>query len=545
MYVKSPPTLREAASSIADHGGRIALDGNGGTVTYRQLWSQIVGCAHWLVAQGVQHGDRVALVARNHVASPAVFWACQTVGAVYVPFSPHWTPDEVAYALTNSEPKVVFAETDTAAKLPASSTEGLVLIDGPGAGRMHGWDEVASYDRSAVLPDVEVSLSDLATIVYTSGTTGRPKGVVHTHLNHAVAIRNAALTSAAAEQNRAARSEGSNAETAEPVALHALPWFHVAGLGAICGGLLGGSTNLVVERWSVDEAVRLIDERGVTVMGGVPTMLSQVVAHVRDRPEALRSLRTVTSGASAVPPSLMSSLAERTQQRADFATGYGLTETTAAVVCIFGDDIFSRPGSIGYPYPVNEVRLVDDQMNEAAVGEAGEIWIAGPTVADGYWRDEAATARAFVEGGFRTGDLGRRDEDGYLSIVGRIKDVIIRGGENIQAAEVEGVIAELPEVMSVAVVGVTHPTLGEEVVAVVNQYPGAHLTPEKLDAACRTRLASFKVPARFVLNLEIPRNATGKALKSRLRLSLEADSAGEVVSVPDSNGVVRRDEESQ
>lgn len=522
-YRNEASSLRDLMVILAGHGEAVALQMDDESTTYSELWSNIVAASHWLRSHGIGAGDRIATLARNGPELPVVFWAAQAIGAVFVPLNPSWTTDEVAYALSDADPSRVVIDEALADRLPerlrtravwlgAASTNG----DGARAGRQ--WAEVVADRDHRSLPDVVIGPDHLATIVYTSGTTGRPRGVVHTHGNHCASVSNALITARVMQH---VAGDTIPHQSGQPAVLHALPWFHVAGLGAIYTSLLAGSKNVIMRRWDAPEALRIIEDQRINSLGAVPTMLGQLVMEEsRSTGRDLTSLKAVSSGAAAVPSSLLHSVKDHVGRQAMLVTGYGLTETTASIALSVGDDLFRKPESVGVPYPVNTVKLLTAEGTEAPPGQAGEIWVSGPTVAKGYWRNPEATSSAFIDGGFRTGDLGMVDSDGYLFIVGRIKDVIIRGGENIQAAEVEQVIAELPEVMEVAVVGMPHPEYGEEVVAVITTYPNAQIDDRHVDDHCRKRLAKFKIPSRYIRDVPIPRTATGKSLKSQLRKSL-------------------------
>jgi acyl-CoA synthetase (AMP-forming)/AMP-acid ligase II len=458
------------------------------------------------------------MLARNGAELPVAFWASQAIGAVFVPLNTSWTAAEVHYALSDCDPVLVVTAAELRDRIPDEFRDRVVAI-GPAGVREH--EVIRTWE--AVTAEAVVAADHPATIVYTSGTTGRPRGVVHTHGNHCAAVFNSSITGAAVQLLSAPSAAAAGDRAA---VLHVLPWFHVAGLSAIYTSLLAGIENVVMPRWNAAEAVRIIGEERITSLGGVPTMLGQLLIEEKRNGNAdLGSLRMISSGATAVPATLLRAVENEVGRQATLLTGYGLTETTASIALSVGSDLFEKPESVGCPYPVNVVQIVDDDGKQVPTGQIGQIWVSGPTVAQGYWRDPDATRAAFTKGGFCTGDLGYVDRDGYLFIAGRIKDVIIRGGENIQAAEVEQVVAELEPIMDIAVVGMPHPSLGEEVVAVIDLYPGASITDADIDAHCRQRLAKFKIPSRYIRDVPIPRNATGKSLKRVLRESLIADRA--------------------
>ena len=272
-------------------------------------------------------------------------------------------------------------------------------------------------------------------------------------------------------------------------------------------------------KWDPSEAAELIERERVTAVAGVPTTLFQLLDVAAQEGRELSSLSGVSSGATLVPPELVRRIDRQLASRAAPGNGYGLTETNGAAIANFGAAYLERPDSVGLPIsPVIEVRVVDEEGRDLGADQVGEIWLKGPTVVRGYYGLESETAEAFTDGWFHTGDLGRLDEDGYLYVVDRLKDVVIRGGENIYSAEVEAALYEMPEIAEAAVIGVPHGRLGEEVGAVVRARPGADLTPEAVRSHVGARLAAFKVPAHvWVVDEDLPRNASGKVLKRELR----------------------------
>jgi acyl-CoA synthetase (AMP-forming)/AMP-acid ligase II len=281
-------------------------------------------------------------------------------------------------------------------------------------------------------------------------------------------------------------------------------------------------------RWDADRAVDLIEREGVTNFSGVPHTAFELLERAAARGASLDSLQGLASGATLVPPELVRRVDAQFSSRVAPGNGYGLTETTGAMVVNMGDDYVARPDSVGKPLaPVVGVRFVGPDGGEAAAGEVGEIWISGPTIVRGYHDDPDATAAAFTGGWFHTGDLGYVDGDGFVHVVDRLKDVVIRGGENVYAAEVEAALYEHPDIVDAAVVGVPHPSLGEEVAAVVRLRPGSDLDADAVREHVAARLAAFKVPSVVdVRDADLPRNATGKVLKRQLRDELGAPAGG-------------------
>ncbi|MCZ4551085.1 class I adenylate-forming enzyme family protein [Gordonia rubripertincta] len=526
-YLGTATSMREHALKLGDHGDRRAVVCGQEVRTFTELRRDIASVASWLRDAGVNRGDRVAIFCRNRVEFPVVFWATQALGAVFVPFSSWWTLPELHYGIGDARPSVIFADLSLVDHLGERLGEIDVRVVSLGAAdetsSFDEWHQVVGFNTSGMFPDAEVTPDDPATILYTSGTTGPPKGVVHTNRNHSVAVMNAAICAAAVDRAR----DGSMVNPVrQPVVLQVLPWFHIAGLSGMYAALIGGATLIVLPKWDAVQALQIVSEEGVTSLATVPTMLAEFVSTATDNGFDLSSLATLTSGASAVPTNLLHSASNVVGNDVRMATGYGLTETTSTVTLCVGPDLMAKAGSIGVPLPATRVRIVDNDGTEVAPGDVGEICVSGPTVAAGYWGNDEATRAAFSGGEFRTGDLGRLDPDGFIHLAGRIKDIIIRGGENIQVAEIENVIANLPGVVSVAVIGMPHPKLGEEVVAVLTIDAQSSLTDSDIIEHCRRNLSGIKVPARVIRTEDMPRNASGKILKRDLRRTLSSSTSG-------------------
>lgn len=359
------------------------------------------------------------------------------------------------------------------------------------------------------------------TLLYTSGTTGKPKGALGTNRCAMANLWNMAFVAARESLivGRAPKPSGQGAS------LSAAPLFHVGGIAGIIGSQLGGNKMVLMHKWDVDTAIALAKAEGVTSLGGVPTMLRQLLDH----PEVGRlglDIRGVPMGGSAVAPDLPRRAVETFGASAQVLNGYGLTETTSAVVTNLGVEFLERPDSVGLPNLTADVRVVDpEEGREFERGEVGEICVRSPQVVAGYWNDEAATRTAFVEGWFRTGDLGFIDGDGFVYVVDRSKDVVIRGGENVYCAEVEAVLYEHPAIAEVAIVGVPEPVMGERICAVVVPRAGGEIRLASLESFCCERLARFKCPEALLIVDELPKTPTSKIAKNELRDRLAGSRA--------------------
>ncbi|MCL2585807.1 MAG: acyl--CoA ligase [Streptosporangiales bacterium] len=522
VYAHAPGTLRDIALSLGGWGDRPFLAYRDERWTYAEQARIIAGLARRLADDyGLVKGDRVAIAMRNYPEWTPVFWAGQLLGLVMVPLNAWWTSDELAYALGDATPRLVIADAERA-RLIAPHLGDAALIEVRGNGQ---WEKlVASLDPDATPPDADVAPDDDATIMYTSGTTGRPKGAVGTHRNHVTNLFNTAVSAyaGAAIANGGEPPEPDPAAP-QPSALCTFPLFHIAGLTSLGFVPLSGARLVTQYKWDLEEARDIISTERITSVSGVPSVLRQLVADAASHPAAYKSVLGIAMGGAPIPPELVTRIGDGTfDVPVAPSNGYGLTETTSAVVGNSGADYVARPDSVGRPVPGADVRVVDPGTGrDVPGGEVGELWFYGPNIVRGYWNKPEATAAAFTDGWFRTGDLGRVD-DGWVYVVDRLKDVIIRGGENIYCAEVEAVLFDHPGIEDAAVVGIPDPALGEEAVAVIVGDPD--LTAEEVRRHVAGRLAAFKVPAHVVVRTEpLPRTATGKILKRDLRTAVKSE----------------------
>src|SRR5712692_2286789 len=451
--------------AAADHPGRPAIRLDDLVLTYSQLREAAGQVTSLLISAGIAPGDRVGIMLPNVPAFPIVFYGALGAGAVVVPMNPLLKSREVAYYLGDSGAKVLFAWHAAASEAAKGAAEtGARVV------------EVAEPGLSALLADLapapartDQADDDDAVILYTSGTTGRPKGAELTHAN---LTRNAGLTAATLL----------NAGP-DDVVMGCLPLFHVFGL--TCGlnaTIIGGGTLTLLPRFDPGKALDVIGRDGVTIFEGVPTMYAAMLHHPARAEADVSSLRTCVSGGAAMPAEIMRGFEQAFG--CVILEGYGLSETSP-VASFNHPDRVRKPGSIGTPVEGVQMRLVDEAGQTVPDGEIGEIVIRGHNVMKGYWNKPEATAEAFTDGWFRTGDMARVDEGDYYYIVDRKKDLIIRGGYNVYPREIEEVLHEHPAVAEVAVIGMPHPELGEEVGAAVALKPGASATPEDLRAFAR------------------------------------------------------------
>lgn len=472
---------------------RSALISRGRATTYGELRDQVARMRGGLAARGIAPGDRVAILAANNWYFVSAYLAVLGAGAIAVPLNPQSPAAEVE--------REVMA---TGAKLALVGPSGRELAEAVDRGVLaaEGVVDVADLLAADPVPLVDRAADDVAVLLFTSGTVGAPRPAMLTHGN----------LSANLDQVLAnpARPYGG-----DEVTLAVLPLFHVFGLNAVLGLTLRvGGTVVLVERFDPHSTLAEVAEHGVTVLSGVPTMWAAWAELPDVDPGALASVRDAVSGAAPLDPSVRRAVRDRFGL--DLTEGYGLTEASPAVTSGLGHD--APDGSIGVPLPGVQVRLVDSEGQDALVGDPGEIWVRGPNVFAGYWDDPEATAAALTSDGWlRTGDTAVVDDDGFLWLVDRTKDVIIVSGFNVFPGEVEDVLALHPAVEAAAVVGVPHPHSGEAVRAYVVVRDGAHVDEDALvEHACR-HLARYKTPSSIAFVDELPHGLTGKLLRRALR----------------------------
>ena len=480
-----------------------------------------------LLEHGVGRGDRVAVLSANNPEWCMAFWGTVDIGAILVGLNGWWKTDEILYGLEDSGAKVLVADKARFERIAGElgnikTLEAVFLIDCEPADvgtdeRLHRFDDLLQKPGAGT-PTVEIDEDDAAVIFYTSGTTGRPKGAISTHRSMISNLQGTMYSSISGSMVNPGAATIS--PTTPNASLLTSPLFHVAGChsGLVVGLIAGIKIVMPVGRFDPEEAMRLIAEEKVTVWAAVPTMIWRVVEHPARHDYDLSSVVAMAYGGSPSAAELQRQIAETFPNVKGTSNAYGLTESSSAVTVNSGKENADRPNSVGRPLPVIEIRIVDDAGTEVPTGETGEVWIKGPHIMPGYWNKPEATAASIHEGWLKTGDLGHVDADGFLYITDRKKDMIIRGGENVYSVEIENRLLEHPEILDAAVLGVPHPTLGEEVKAVVEVAPGCSLTASDVQSWVAETLANFKVPAYVdFTNDKLPRNASGKLLKNVLR----------------------------
>jgi acyl-CoA synthetase (AMP-forming)/AMP-acid ligase II len=524
VWTGIPSTLVTLLEHTQAHGDSTFLVLGEDRVTYSAFRRAVDNLAAHFAELGIRAGDRVAIAMRNLPEWPVAFFAAASVGAIAVPLNAWWTGPELRFALEDSAAILLICDTERYHRLeemgvrPAELKHVIIArTDQPvtGAGLLS--DVIGAVDRWMDLPCVvppapAIASDDDAVLLYTSGTSGRPKGAIATHRNVLSCIASMGFLAARA----VLRSGGEVVDPTPKVLLLVIPMFHVTGCAAnLLPHMWLGSKVVLMNRWNAIDALHLIEREKVTVTGGVPTIPAQLLSEPRRRDFDLSSLEVLTYGGAPAPMDLPARIAGECHCAP--GNGWGMTETCATVTGHFGEDYVRRPGSAGPPVPVAELRIVGDS-GEVGVGEVGELWVKGPQVVRGYWNRPEANAECFVDGWLRTGDLCRVDEDGFLYLVDRIKDIVIRGGENIYTVEVEAVLLDHPLVTDAAVIGIPHLTLGEEPVAAVQLASDVAMSENELKQWVRDRLAAFKTPVEILFVHEpLPRNANGKIMKDVVR----------------------------
>ncbi len=522
VWKNAQPTLRSIIESTPAHGDKVYVVFEGERTTFAENLRRVSHVARWLVDdQGIQKGDRVAIAMRNLPEFVTAFWAAAAVGAIVVPLNGWWSGNELAYGLSDAGARLLFADGDRVRRLePELHNLGLQSVvvtehDSPGPGQVPFADLIGPGGAEP-LPDVAIGPEDPATILYTGGTTGQPKGALGSHRSVAGSVLGLAFMSSSS----ALRNTGSVPvpdPNVQEAMLVTMPLFHVSGLYSVVIMAAFGAKIVLMRKWDADTALALIEQEQITTTGGVPTMVWQLLESPEIDKRDLSSLKALGATGAPVQPDLLRRLDAKIPGRI-LTNGYGLTETWGLVAVNTGGDLLARPDSVGLPLITNETMLVTPEGIEAPPGETGELWVRGQGVMKGYWNRPEATTTVITDGWFHTGDVARVDDEGFLYIVDRIKDMVIRGGENVYCVEVESVLDDHPGIHQSAVIGVPHDVLGEEVGAVIVVDSDSTITEDDVRAFVGARLASFKVPTRVWIRTEpLPVSPIGKVLKSQIR----------------------------
>lgn len=536
VYDNAPPTMRSLWELAALHGDATYVVFEDERATYAEIGAQVRALATLLRDRhGVGEGDRVAVAMRNYPEWVVSYWATVSIGAALVGMNAWWTTQEMAYGLRDSRPKVLIADAERVERvrpvldelradrplhLLAVRTDGELPTDAD-----HWADVVDPTSAPDGLPDADIDPDDDATIFYTSGTTGFPKGAQLTHRGSIHNVMNLAFMTTVSTMARELAGNGdagAQADTGRPVFMAPTPLFHVTANNCLLQPCtLAGGTIVLTYKWDAGRALELIERERVTNFSGVPTMSRELLMHPDWSSRDTSSLKGMGGGGAPIQPDLVEKI-DRTLAGGVPTTGYGLTETHGIVTANQAELYTAKPASCGRVVPTLDARLEDADGDVVSGPDAlGELCVRGSIVIKGYLNRPDDTATAIVDGWFHTGDIARIDEDGFVFIVDRVKDMVLRGGENVYCSEVEAAIYEHPAVVEAAVFGVPDDRLGEVVAAAVVVRDGSELTEQQLTGFLADRIARFKIPERIWFRTEqLPRNANGKFVKRELRDAL-------------------------
>ena len=528
IFKNAPAHLGQVFAGARGHGEKTFLVYEGESYSFTQAMDQIDALSNLLAnTYGVKKGDRVAVAMRNYPEWVMSFAAIISVGAVSVSMNSWWVEDEMDFALQDSGAKVLICDQqrfDVAAEsckklgvkvLVARAEKSLPA----GADK---WQDALAPHLAAGLkcPVVEISSDDDATILYTSGTTGRPKGAVSTHRAIISALMGFSSRNSVLTMSGTKLKEVTGPEVPTSFIL-IVPLFHVTGcVPVMMSCFIAGLKLAIMYKWDAEKALEMIEREKITNFVGVPTQSWDLVNSPAFDKYDTTSLRAVGGGGAPSPTSLVGKVNDKVKNGSP-QLGYGMTETNAFGPGITGSDYLAHPTSTGRAVLPMRVEVRDENLKSLPTGEAGEIWFFGPMLIRGYWNRPEATAETIVDGWLRSGDIGRLDAEGFVYVEDRVKDMILRAGENIYGAEVESAIYDHPAVHEAAVFGVPHERLGEEVGVAILPKDGMALDPQDLWKFLDGKIANFKIPAHVVVMTEpLPRNAAGKFLKRELQQRL-------------------------
>ena len=521
VFKNAPAHLGQVFAGSRGHGDKTFLVYEDEIITFAQAADRIDALASLLVnTYGVKKGDRVAVAMRNFPEWVMSFAAIISVGAINVSMNSWWTEDEMDFALEDSGATVLICDQPRFDIGAASCVKKNIKVLVVRAEKLlpagvDKWEDVLPLGDAH--PGADISPDDDATILYTSGTTGRPKGAVSTHRAIISSIMAFSARSTIFQMSGTKLKDVDGPEIPTSFIL-IVPLFHVTGcVPVMLSCFVAGLKLAIMYKWDPEKALEMIEREQITNFVGVPTQSWDLVNSPAFEKYDTSSLRAVGGGGAPSPTSLVGKVNDKVKN-GNPQLGYGMTETNAFGPAITGSDYLSHPTSTGRASWPMVVEVRDENLKPVPTGQSGEIWFFGPMLIRGYWNRPDATAETIVDGWLRSGDLGRLDADGYVYVEDRVKDMILRAGENVYGAEVESAIYEHPAIHEAAVFGVPHERLGEEVGVAILVNDGMTLTPEELWAFLDEKIAKFKIPTQVVIMTEpLPRNAAGKFLKRELQ----------------------------
>ncbi|HCS27620.1 MAG TPA: hypothetical protein DIW43_09195 [Spongiibacteraceae bacterium] len=518
-------TVKDLLDAGRAHGDAAFIVYEDERYSFNDFFVQVDAIGYQLAKRyGVKKGDRVAIAMRNYPEWMMVYVAVVSLGAIVVPLNSWGQKAELEYGVSDSGASVVFCDEQRylhiADSLPTLNTKAVVTrteLKSLAENAEHYSDFIAD-GMGKPLPAFDCSPEDPVMIMYTSGTTGLPKGALSNHRNIIQALTSFefhANTSAMANLDIIEKMLGSGLQ---PTSLLAVPLFHVSGCYALfLLSLLGGRRLVMMYKWDAGKALALIERERITTLSAVPSMVIDVLEHPDFDKTDTSSLSAIGGGGTACPPKFSRLVYEKVDSPY-LGSGYGMTETNAICASGTGAAFKYKPTSAGTLSPIVDFKTVDDEGNDLPPGKTGEIWLKSPTVIKEYWNKPEASADTFHEGWIATGDIGYIDDENFVFVVDRAKDMVIRGGENISSAEIESCVLEMPAIHEVAAFGIPHDKLGEELAVAITLQPGAQCTEEAVREHVKNKLAGFKVPSYvWICSEALPRNASGKLLKKQIQ----------------------------
>ena len=534
IWANAPGSLRDLWLSTNVHGEKDYLVYEDERWTYNQAHEQVARIANWLTSQGITQHDRVAIAMRNYPEWMLCYWAIASIGAVTVGVNAWWVAEELKYGLKDSEAKMLICDAERLSRFSEIAEEFpwlpvvAVRVDQIPTSATP-WSDVLKTEPS--MPEVNIGPDDDVCIFYTSGTTGFPKGAQLTHRNCVNQLFSSLFASLSQSTANALIKGEQPANPMDPNAvppagLVTTPLFHVTAINGLAHGVTASGGKLVhMYKWDAGEALRLIEQEKITNFTGVPLMGRELITHPDFGKYDISSLSTLGGGGAPVQPDLIEKI-DNAGGYAMPAQGYGLTETCGIATGSYGAFLTNKPNSAGLIVPVCEIKAVDEQGNDLCPGEVGEICIYGPHVIKGYLNRPDATAETIIDGWLHTGDIGYLDEDNFVYLVDRAKDMVLRGGENIYSSEVEAAIYSHPTVAECAVFSVPDKRLGEEVGCAIFPAADTEINTDTLREFLREKLAAFKLPRYiWVVEQPLPQNASGKFVKRDLQERLDIADA--------------------
>lgn len=525
LYKNAPKTLPELFDAGRAHGDKEFIVFGNERWSFNDFFKRVDAITDVLQHRfSVRKGDRVAIAMRNYPEWMAAYCAIAQTGAIIVPLNSWGQAEEIAYGLQDSGSRVVFCDQrrlDPIADLLSTLNVDAIVArpeDVPLPARAYEFNALVATIKSPHMDVVAIDTEDTAQIMYTSGTTGKPKGAESSHRAINQAVFNFEFGGIASAMTNPDSIGAMLQKGFAPKVMLGVPLFHVSGCYTVfLMSLRAGRPIVVMYKWDVETALQTIEKERITMVSAVPTMLWEMLNAPQWSKYDTSSLFSLGAGGAAQPPKMPQKIRERVRD-AFPGTGYGMTESNATGFAVTGAAYDHKPLSGGLRTPIVDVKICDEEGNELPLGQHGEIWLRSPTLVKGYWNKPEATAETFRDGWLVTGDIGYRDEEDYIFLTDRAKDMIIRGGENIYSAEIEACVLMHDDIIEVAAFGIPHESFGEELAVALTIRTGARLDADGVRGHVSSLLAGFKVPAHVFFHHEpLPRNATQKVLKKSLR----------------------------